>query len=262
MAMIPVQDNTSSSTNSASVDSAISEATSSKPAVETQTPPAQPGKAVETTETTTKTSIDTLPKTATITKKAPEATPPATATEETSTEVPKSTEEVPKTAFKPNYDGMIQGFIDGDLTDEDYAAIEATGLSKENFEFMAQGHKAIQEKNLAELHSYVGGPEQYQALAEFASTDLSDEEISAFNQAIATNNKGIAKIAALGLKALYEEKRGNPPVSRVSGSGSNEVSAQGFSSQQELINAMNSRKYKSDSAYRQEVDSKRAKSKF
>lgn len=183
-------------------------------------------------------------------------------TQEAPVQETQTSEQAKPEAFKPQYNEMIQGYIDGDLTDEDYAVIEKTGLSKEQFNLMAEGYKALQEKNTEQLYSYAGGKESYNELKTFASTNLSDDEISAFNEAIATNNPRLTKIAVLGLKALYESEKGSKPSVRIESDGASAPAIEGYSSQKELIKAMNNRKYGRDLDYTNEVNARRAKSGF
>lgn len=166
-----------------------------------------------------------------------------------------------KTPVKHNYEDMIEGFIDGDLEDADYEAIEATGLSREDFTLIAEGRKALQERNTNQLYEFAGGRDAYDAIKDYASTNLGDEEISAFNQAISSNNPKLARIAVLGLKALHEAENGSRPSTRIESDGSSD-SAKGYESQQELLTDMKNRKYGKDKSYTAEVNARRAKSAY
>jgi hypothetical protein len=199
----------------------------------------------ETTTDTTK--VDSKP------SKDAQITPKPAETEEQSTE-----KEVAPAS--PKYEQMIQGFIDGDLTEEDYAAIEKSGLSREQFEIMAEGYKARQEKATQDLYSWVGGEQEYKALQEFGAANLSPEEIEVFNNAINYDSPAIAKMAVLGLRAMYQEKRGAPPSMRIESDGSSSQAVEAFQSQQEVIKALNDRRYGKDIAYTNMVNEKRAKS--
>jgi len=172
-------------------------------------------------------------------------------------------EQEPKESFKPNYEGMIQGFIDGDLTDEDYEVIEKSGLTKEQFDLMAEGYKAKQEANTQKLYNFAGGEQQYAELQEFGAEHLSEEDIQAFNSAINSGKENLTKMAVLGLKALYQEKHGNKPQMRIEADGSSSTSDSGkFETQGELIKALNDRRYNRDPEYTQSVNQKRNRSGF
>jgi len=216
-----------------------------------ETPSAAPVASPADTTLGTLKPLSQVTKDAAITKAEPVAEPIA--------ETPIATD---TPAFKPNYDGMIQGFIDGNLTDEDYAAIEQSGLSKQDFEFMAGGYKAMQEKHTADLHNLVGGAEVYKSIQEYGANNLDAEEIEAFNYALASNNPKIAHMAVLGLKALRDQAKGANPSVRVESTGSSETSVQGYESQADLIKDMSDRRYGRDSTYTKEINARRSKSAY
>jgi hypothetical protein len=174
-----------------------------------------------------------------------------------SEETQESAEQAPN---KPSYEGMIQGYIDGDLTDEDYSLIEKSGLSREQFDLMAEGYKARQEKATQDLYSWVGGESEYKSLQEFGASYLSEQDIEIYNDAINSPNQNIAKMAVLGLRAMYQEQKGAPPSMRIESDGSSSQAVEAFTSQQEVIRALNDRRYGRDQEYTNTVNARRAKS--
>lgn len=174
----------------------------------------------------------------------------------------ESTEEQSTENFKPDYQDMIQGFIDGDLSDEDYAAIEKSGLSKEQFDLMAEGYKAKQEANTQELYSYVGGEQEYAKLKDYGAENLSAEEVQMYNEAINSGNPKLTKMAVLGLRAMYQEQNGSNPQKRIESDGSTQESFSPFESQKEVIRALNDRRYGRDPEYTKQVDERRSRSQY
>lgn len=172
---------------------------------------------------------------------------------------PEATQE---TAAKPSYDGMIQGFIDGDLTEDDYAAIEKSGLSREQFDLMAEGFKARQEANTQKLYEYVGGEEEYTKLKEFGIANLGEDEILAYNEAISSGSPKLTQMAVLGLKAMYQQEHGSNPHKRIESDGSTSQSVEAFSTQAEVIKALNDRRYGRDADYTKQVNERRSRSAF
>lgn len=231
--------------------------------------------ATQSTETTETTSMETTADQSLQTDAQSASAPEGTVTEDVSSkpskdaeitkkEEPVSNEETQETTapFKPNYDGMIQGFIDGDLTEEDYAAIEKSGLSREQFDLMAEGFKARQEANTQKVYEVAGGQEAYTQLQQFGAEHLSDDEIEAFNSAINSGNPNLTKMAILGLKAMYQEQHGSKPQMRIESDGSSSQAVEAFSTQAEVIKALNDRRYGRDQAYTKQVDERRARSPF
>lgn len=161
-----------------------------------------------------------------------------------------------------NFRDLIEDYIHDGLTEETKAAVEKLGLSAEQFQLMAEAQKAIQIKNNNELYGLVGGEQSYEELKTFAVEALSEAEIDGFNSALASGNMNLARIAVLGLKALKESQHGSPAQVRVSGSNESSSSVEPFSSQAEVVAAMNNRRYRFDAAYKAEVDARRSISKF
>lgn len=166
------------------------------------------------------------------------------------------------TGSKLDYSEMISKSIDGAITPEDIAAIEKTGLSKEQFQMMADAQKAIQTKNNDTLYNVVGGKESYDSLKSFAAEHLSDDEIDGFNSALRSGNMKIAEMAVLGLKAMADRERGRNPQMRLGSDGNEGQAVAPYASQQDLIKDLNSRQYRVDPAFKATVDARRSKSGF
>lgn len=190
------------------------------------------------------------------------------------TQVSTSTEQKPTTNTNPTaesenisankniYQSMIDAYNSGEIEEADYEAIEKTGLSREAFEVMAEGFKARRANREREIFESAGGPENYQRIREYITSSMSKSEIETFNAALSAKDSNIAKMAVLGAKAMFESVHGNKPQTRIQADGSVTSSVEAFSNQQELIKAMNNRKYKTDAAYRAEVHARRLKSGF
>jgi hypothetical protein len=175
---------------------------------------------------------------------------------------PEPKVEPQNTGSKLDYSEMISKAIDGAITPEDIAAIEQTGLSKEQFQMMADAQKAIQTKNNDTLYNVVGGKESYESLKSFAAEHLSDDEIDGFNSALRSGNMKIAEMAVLGLKAMAERERGRNPQMRLGSDGNEGQAVAPYASQQDLIKDLNSRQYRIDPVFKATVDARRNKSGF
>lgn len=166
-------------------------------------------------------------------------------------------------ASKLDYTGLISKHVEeGDVSAEDYAAIEAAGLSKEQFLMMADAQKTIMLKNNDVLYSFVGGKENYDSLKTFAAEHFSDSEVEAYNAAMNSGNMKIAELAVMGLNAMAERERGKAPTLRLGADGIPAGNEQAYPDQQSLINDLNSRKYRTDQNFKAQVDARRAKSGF
>jgi hypothetical protein len=166
-------------------------------------------------------------------------------------------------ASKLDYTGLISKHVEeGGLSDEEFQALEDAGLSKSQFVMLAEAQKTIMLNNNNTLYNFVGGKENYESLKSFAAEHLSEDDIQGYNAAMASGNMKIAEIAVLGLNAMAERVRGKAPSIRLSADGIPAGNELAYSSQQELITDLNSKKYRTDSNFKASVDARRAKSGF
>lgn len=137
----------------------------------------------------------------------------------------------------------------GALSDETYAALEATGLSRD----LVDGH--IRNVSAVRLlaHTAAGGEDKYAEAVEWASDNYSAAEVEAFNAAV--NATDAAKVLST-VKSLMERfnKRSIEP-SLVQGQGG-PASAVGYRSKAEMTKDMADPRYKVDPAFRAEVTRK------
>lgn len=179
----------------------------------------------------------------------------------------ESEEDLPPTE-KPSEDAPTQNdaitnasvefFESGGLTDDTYAKLQEVGLSKELVDSYIEGQSAIQQSGEEALLAEVGGRESYAKISEWASDNMSEKQLSAYNQALETGSDEQASLAIDWLKGKYEEANGVSPTlaqGKTAGSG---VSA--FESRAQVMAAMSERdatgrkRYEVDPAYRAEVE--------
>ena len=109
----------------------------------------------------------------------------------------------------------------------------------------------LSEGDINSIKNSVGGDSEYSNLVQWASENLDQGSVQAFDSLIDSGNAGAIQLAVNGLKAQYESANGyegrmfsgKPPVS------SGEV----FRSQPELVAAMSDPRYDNDPAYRQDI---------
>lgn len=147
----------------------------------------------------------------------------------------------------------------GALTDESYKALEAKGVTREMVDNYIAGRIATAEKYERDVFAAasISGREQYESMVEWAKANLKPDELETYNkQVVATAAE--AKLAVAGLKARYDAAVGSDP-NLVQGKGKG-PSADIFRSVEEHKAAIRDPRYKKDSAYRAEVESKLARS--
>ena len=143
-------------------------------------------------------------------------------------------------------------FEKGELTEDTYDSLAKIGLSKELVDSFAAGQAALQDNQSNAIKSAADG--NYDTMTEWAGTNLDDDEMNAFNEAVSKGTVEQAKFAVKGLYARWKgEVMGTAPQllkGETSGTGS-----MPFQSMQEVSRAMSDPKYKSgDKAYHQMVE--------
>ena len=140
---------------------------------------------------------------------------------------------------------------DGALSDETYEKLAKAGLSKEIVDSYAAGQKALMDSQEGDIKSVTNG--EWDAMADWATNNLSPQEIETFDQMVTQGSVDQAKLAVKGVYAQYRAENGSGPrLVQGAVSGSSTIP---FKSNQELARAMSNPKYKSgDKAYHEEID--------
>lgn len=153
----------------------------------------------------------------------------------------------------------------GKLAESSYAALAAKGLSKGIVdEFIASKAAAAEAVSLkeqltafqereavAEVHSLAGGEQPFQAMLNWAAVNLKPADQTAFDNAM-SGDSATRKQAVVALKAQYAAVRGSDPV-LISGDGK-AINGSAFQSRAEVTAAMRDPRYRSDPAYRADVE--------
>jgi len=127
---------------------------------------------------------------------------------------------------------------------------------------LQQGQPAAEQQQQAELsqadintiQNSVGGETEYQNLVTWASENLDQNSITAFDNIVESGNKDAISLALNGLKSKYENANGYE--GRMLTGKAAKTSSDTFRSQAELVSAMNDPRYDTDPAYRLDVINK------
>ena len=109
----------------------------------------------------------------------------------------------------------------------------------------------LSQSDINVVQNSVGGEGEYGKIVNWASENLPESEISAFDDLVSTGNVGAIKLAAAGLKAQYENENGYE--GRMLSGKAPTSSKETFRSQAELVRAMDDPRYDKDPAYRQDI---------
>lgn len=146
---------------------------------------------------------------------------------------------------------------EGKLSDKSYGELEKLGYPKEFVDTYIAGQVAMAERAQQEVFSSVGGSDTYREMTEWAASNLSEDEVRAYNAAVESGDRAQVMFAVKGLQARF---RGSQEPRTVSGSGAKV--ARGFRSSAEIVEAMRDPRYQKDPAYREDVAKKLANSSF
>lgn len=148
----------------------------------------------------------------------------------------------------------------GELTAEDYQALEAKGYPKEVVQVYEAGLKAMQTARSSAAAEAVGGAEALQQVQQWAGQNLSDAELTAFNQQLTTAQT--PEQVALIYETLGNRYRKATGEANLVG-GATAVSRSGsFSNRSEMVAAMSDPRYGKDPAFTKEVEQKTMNSTF
>jgi len=108
----------------------------------------------------------------------------------------------------------------------------------------------ISDAEVNQIQNSVGGEGKYNDLVNWASNNLQQNEIQAFDNIINSGNSTAIQLAVAGLKSRYENANGYEGRMLT---GNSAPSSDVYRSQAELVAAMGDPRYDNDPAYRQDV---------
>ena len=144
----------------------------------------------------------------------------------------------------------------GELSEEDYQGLANMGISKDVVDSYIQGQMAIQEAEVQKIYSEVGGEKAYQDMVQWASENLSPEEVAVYDEAVRSGDQIKVMSAIRGLKARHSQTVGTQPK-LVKGNTSG-VTTNAYESLDQMKRDMQNPLYRTDPAFRKQVEQKLA----
>lgn len=148
-----------------------------------------------------------------------------------------------------------QAFETGELTEDQYNALEGAGYSKEIVDQYIQGQLALSEAAEAQIVNAGGGQEQVERMFDWARENLTEQQIAAYDKKFADGGSE-AIMAMEHLKAKYDGAGFGSGGSRVTGANAPRGNTDTFKSVEQVREAMADPRYKNDPAYRKAVAEK------
>jgi hypothetical protein len=146
----------------------------------------------------------------------------------------------------------------GELSADAYEVLEEAGFPRSLVDNYIQGQEALTAVNTESMYDIVGGESNYEQMTTWATENMSEGDIDAFNTTIETGDADLMRFAIQGLEARYRSEVGNEPQ-LIQGNNA-PVSGGKFDSAAELTAAMRDPRYAKDPAYRNTVAQKLARS--
>lgn len=148
----------------------------------------------------------------------------------------------------------------GALSEDSYRELADKGIPREIVDAYIDGRKAVEahnagltEETVQALMNEVGGEQPFRRMAAWAYQNYSEQDKADYQAAIDSGSPALARLALATLKAKYEAAYGAAP-SLVDGTPA--PSSPAYRSKSEMVQAMRDPRYKTDPAYRAEVERK------
>jgi len=146
----------------------------------------------------------------------------------------------------------------GGLSEKSYADLAKMGLDKQLVDGYIAGQKSIAESEIQQVHSIVGGEENYKQLLDWSTKNLNEAEATAFNDMLDTGSIEQIKLAVSAIANRAGISGQEKP--RMLEGDTTANTADVFESIAQVTQAMNDPRYDKDPAYRKQVEMKIARS--
>ena len=143
----------------------------------------------------------------------------------------------------------------GQLSEESYKALKEAGYDKDIVDAVLAGWQAKADNFYNAVVASAGGEEAYKGLTQFVSSQ-GQVAVEAFNEVVTNANLNTIASYIAGVKAQMTAKYGTNNPTLTGGGVVNKTA--GFQDQNEMIKAMQDKRYGRDAKYTKEVEKKLA----
>lgn len=143
----------------------------------------------------------------------------------------------------------------GALSSKTMADLAQAGYPAEVIEGFIESRQNLESEFTNAVYTSAGGEQVYNKVIEWAQGNLSPKVLNSFNRAIDNNNLEAVTLMFEGMKAKMVAKQGtrNPTIM---GGGVTTGGYKGFSSKQEVVEAMSDPRYGADPSYTRAIEMK------
>lgn len=146
----------------------------------------------------------------------------------------------------------------GDLSEASYKALEAKGIPKSMVAQYVADRKAESSAVVNSAIDAAGGPERYQAIAEWAAENVDEGQLTAYNAAVRSGDPSQIQFAVAGMAAQYNARNADgqrrAAVAPLMGRKVTQSSVKPYSSKEEMVRDMRQPLYKNDPGFREKVE--------
>ena len=140
----------------------------------------------------------------------------------------------------------------GGLAEDSYKTLEERGVPRKLADIYVAGQQSIVAQTRSQLVDPIGGEEAYAEMIEWARTNLSEPEISAYDKIMMEGDLTQKALVVQGLSARYSKDNPTAPSLIQGEAGPSNVSSS-YESWDQVKQAMRDPRYQSDPAYRNKV---------
>ena len=151
------------------------------------------------------------------------------------------------------------------LSDATYEALEKAGYPRDTVNQFVKGFATEVETaetetdtNIDQIMSDIGGADEFARMSEWAGSNLSDDDLGLYNRLVDEGTPDTARMAVLTLRGWYEAATGVEP--KLEAGGGVPVTADAFTSPQEMSAAMAEARKSKDPAKIKAVEAKALRS--
>jgi hypothetical protein len=142
----------------------------------------------------------------------------------------------------------------GALSPKTMADLEAKGFTKADVDTYVAGVQAKHQADAASLAEVAGGMDTLTNVLQWAQTNIPPEEAKVYNDLIDAGNVQAAKLSLMGIVSRYKSAVGSDPALVTANGAPGVTGVEPFTSQAQVVEAMQNPKYAKDPAYRAQVE--------
>lgn len=163
--------------------------------------------------------------------------------------------DVPEQPSPLDFDSYREEYkLSGSLSEGSIQALVSGGIPRGVIDSYVAGVQAVGEAQTREVYDSIGGQEKYTEMLDWATANLGEGEVQAYNNMVDSEDRTGVLMAVKGLYAQYLQGGGSNSARMIQPDSDSGAAATGFRSVAELTTAMQDPRYAKDPAYRHDIE--------